>query len=268
VRVDSVVDADWGNGPPAKDFKTVEYSVRWTGTLIAPATIKGVSIDVTTDDGVRLFIDGKKVVDDWRDRSAETDSYVMDLEAGRAYDIQIEYYQDGGGASARLSWSAEKAIHTEYFSNQIALSCRTPEMAGCMSFASQVADAIDYYFMYGPEPDRIVSDIRTITGKAPLYPKWAYGLFMSQYGWKTQEKIQSVIDGYRERKIPLDSRTICGGRTSLIRAAMRIPKPWWSIFIGRMRIPSFPSGRVSTREPMFMMPWMPGAFCSDFRIHA
>jgi len=204
VRVDSVVDADWGNGPPAKDFKTVEYSVRWTGTLIAPATIKGVSIDVTTDDGVRLFIDGKKVVDDWRDRSAETDSYVMDLEAGRAYDIQIEYYQDGGGASARLSWSAEKAIHTEYFSNQIALSCRTPEMAGCMSFASQVADAIDYYFMYGPEPDRIVSDIRTITGKAPLYPKWAYGLFMSQYGWKTQEKIQSVIDGYRERKIPLD----------------------------------------------------------------
>ncbi|MFZ1977598.1 MAG: TIM-barrel domain-containing protein, partial [Bacteroidota bacterium] len=204
VRIDSVIDFDWGENPPQKGFKREEYSVRWTGKIVAPAAIKNVSIDAATDDGVRIFIDGKKVIDDWRDRSPETDSYMMDLEAGKTYDIQIEYYQNGGGASARLSWTAEKAKHTEYFSNQIALFCRTPEMAQCMSFKSQVADAIDYYFMYGPEPDQIVSDMRTITGKAPLYPKWAYGLFMSQYGWKTQEKIQSVIDGYRERKISLD----------------------------------------------------------------
>jgi len=61
---------------------------------------------VTADDGARLFIDGKKVIDDWRDRSPETDSYVMDLDSGRVYSIEIEYYQDGGGASARLSWTA------------------------------------------------------------------------------------------------------------------------------------------------------------------
>ena len=204
VRIDSGIDFDWGNGSPKRDFKTVEYSIRWTGKLIAPATIKGVSIDATTDDGVRLFIDGKKVIDDWRDRSPETDSYVMDLDSGKVYAIEIEYYQDGGGASARLSWSAGLTGTDNHFLSQIALSCRTPEMAGEMSFKSQIADAIDYYFIYGPEPDQIVSGIRTITGKAPLYPKWAYGLFMSQYGWKTQEKIQSVIDGYRERKIPLD----------------------------------------------------------------
>jgi len=204
VRVDSVVDFDWGNGSPKKDFKTVEYSVRWSGKLIAPATIKGVSIDVTTDDGVRLFIDGKKVVDDWRDRSPETDSYTIDLDSGKVYPIEIEYYQDAGGASARLAWTAGATSNDDHFLKQIALSCRTPEMAGQMSFKSQIADAIDYYFIFGPDADHIISGMRTITGKAPLYPKWAYGLFMSQYGWKTQEKIQSVIDGYRERKIPLD----------------------------------------------------------------
>ncbi len=204
TRIDSVVNFDWGNGSPRKDFKTVEYSIRWSGTLIAPAAIKGVSIDMTTDDGVRLFIDGKKVIDDWRDRSPETDSYIMDLDSGKVYDIKIEYFQDGGGASARLGWTAVSTNTDNQFLNMIGLSCRTPEMAGEMSFKSQIADAIDYYFMYGPEPDQIVSDMRTVTGKAPLYPKWAYGLFMSQYGWKTQEKIQSVIDGYRERKIPLD----------------------------------------------------------------
>jgi len=204
TRVDSAVDFDWGNGSPKKDFKTVEYSVRWSGKLTAPATVKGASIDVTADDGARLFIDGKKVIDDWRDRSPETDSYVMDLDSGKVYDIEIEYYQDGGGASARLSWTGASTAADDHFLNQIALSCRTPEMAGQMSFKSQVADAIDYYFIYGPEADQIVSGMRTITGKAPLYPKWAYGLFMSQYGWKTQEKIQSVIDGYRGRNIPLD----------------------------------------------------------------
>jgi len=180
VRIDSVIDFDWGENPPQKGFKREEYSVRWTGKIVAPASIKNVSIDAATDDGVRVFIDGKKVIDDWRDRSPETDSYVMDMEAGKIYDIRIEYYQNGGGASARLAWNAERAKHTEYFSNQIALFCRTPEMAQCMSFKSQVADAIDYYFMYGPEPDQIVAGMRTVTGKAPLYPKWAYGLFMSQ----------------------------------------------------------------------------------------
>ena len=204
VRVDSVIDFDWGESPPQKGFKREEYSIRWTGKIAAPATVKNVSIDAATDDGVRVFIDGKKVIDDWRDRSPETDNYVMDMEAGKTYDIRIEYYQNGGGASARLSWTAEHVKHTESFSNQIALFCRTPEMARCMSFKSQVADAIDYYFIYGPEPDQIVSGMRKITGAAPLYPKWAYGLFMSQDGWKTQEKIQSIIDGFRERKIPLD----------------------------------------------------------------
>jgi len=204
TRVDSVIDFDWGNGSPKRDFKTVEYSVRWSGKLIAPETVKGASIDVTADDGARLFIDGKKVIDDWRDRSPETDSYVMDIDSGKVYDIVIEYYQDGGGASARLSWTGVSMAVDNHFLSQIALSCRTPEMAGEMSFKSHIADAIDYYFIYGPEADQIVSGIRTITGKAPLYPKWAYGLVMSQYGWKTQEQIQSVIDGYRERKIPLD----------------------------------------------------------------
>ncbi len=145
-----------------------------TGKLIAPATIKGVSIDATTDDGVPAFIDGKKVIDDWRDRSPETDSYFMDLDSGKVYAIEIDYYQDGGGASARLSWTAGLTGIDNRFLNQIALSCRTPEMAGEMSFKSQIADAIEYYFIYGPEPDQIVSGIRTITGKAPLYPKWAY----------------------------------------------------------------------------------------------
>ena len=204
VRIDSVIDFDWSSNPPQKGFKREEYSVRWTGKLRAPATMKNVSIDITTDDGVRLYIDGKKVVDSWRDRSPEIDSYNMDIDSGKVYDIKIEYYQNGGGASARLSWTGELTKTDSHFLNTVALSCRTPAMAQQMSFKSSIADAINYYFFLGPETDNIIAGIRKVTGKAPLYPKWAYGLFMSRYGWKTQDKIQSVIDGYRQRRIPLD----------------------------------------------------------------
>ncbi|HVN47841.1 MAG TPA: TIM-barrel domain-containing protein [Bacteroidota bacterium] len=204
VRIDSVIDFDWSSAPPLKGFKVEEYSVRWTGTLIPSVTIKNASIDVATDDGVRMYLNGKKVVDSWRDRSSEIDNYMMDLDSGKTYDIKIEYYQNGGGASARLSWTGESTKTDNHFLSQLALSCRAPKMAGQMSFKSHIADAINYYFIYGPEPDQVVSGVRTITGKAPLYPKWAYGLFMSHYGWKTQTSIQNIIDGYRSRKIPLD----------------------------------------------------------------
>jgi len=77
-------------------------------------------------------------------------------------------------------------------------------MAGQMSFKSQIADAIDYYFIYGPEADQIISGMRRLPAKRRSIRNGRTGLFMSQYGWKTQEKIQSVIDGYRNGKIPLD----------------------------------------------------------------
>jgi len=204
VRADSVIDFDWGNGSPIEGFKTDAFSIRWTGKLIAPKSIKNVSVDVTTDDGVRLYINGKKVIDKWYDRGPQTDSYIMDIEEGKEYDIIIEYYENGGGAYARLSWSAEEPKNQVKFLDKVKMYYRTPEMGKEMSFKSKIADNIDYYYIYGENPDSIIHGIRTLTGKAPLYPKWAYGLFMSQYGWKDQKTIQNILDGYRNRNIPVD----------------------------------------------------------------
>ena len=205
VRVDSVIDFDWEKLRRKRDLSVRNIPSAGLGKIVAPASIKNVSIDAATDDGVRVFIDGKKVIDDWRDRSPETDSYVMDMEAGKTYDIRIEYYQNGGGASARLAWNAGSGkTHGIFFGSNCAL-LQTAEMAPCMSFqiAGCRCNRLLLYVQVRSQ-DQIVHGMRPVTGKAPLYPKWAYGLFMSQYGWKTQEKIKSVIDGYRDRKIPLD----------------------------------------------------------------
>ena len=72
-------------------------------------------------------------------------------------------------------------------------------------YTSESGKMIDYYFFYGPEFDRIIDLYRTATGRAPMYPKWVFGLFQSQDRYKTQAEILSVKDGYRNNHIPVDA---------------------------------------------------------------
>lgn len=69
---------------------------------------------------------------------------------------------------------------------------------------SEVGDAVNYFFIYGPEADAVIANYRELTGRAPLFPKWAYGYIQSKERYKTQEEILNIVKEYRERKIPLD----------------------------------------------------------------
>jgi alpha-D-xyloside xylohydrolase len=73
-----------------------------------------------------------------------------------------------------------------------------------ISFASQMGDQIDYYFMYGPEFDTLIANYRDATGKAPLYPKWAYGFSQSKERYVSQSDILSVAQTFRTKQIPID----------------------------------------------------------------
>ena len=71
-------------------------------------------------------------------------------------------------------------------------------------YVSESGKEIDYYFFYGPEFDHIIDLYRTASGKAPMFPKWAFGLFQSQDRYKSQEEILSVKNNYRKAHIPVD----------------------------------------------------------------
>jgi alpha-D-xyloside xylohydrolase len=71
--------------------------------------------------------------------------------------------------------------------------------------SSEVADNIDYYFIYGPEFDSIVSAYRTLTGAPPLFGKWAYGFWQCKNRYKTQSELLDVARKYRELHIPADN---------------------------------------------------------------
>jgi alpha-D-xyloside xylohydrolase len=71
-------------------------------------------------------------------------------------------------------------------------------------YMSESGNLIDYYFFYGPGFDRIIASYRLATGNAPMFPKWAFGLFQSQDRYKSQAEVLSVKDKYRNSKIPVD----------------------------------------------------------------
>ncbi|MFZ1133529.1 MAG: TIM-barrel domain-containing protein, partial [Candidatus Korobacteraceae bacterium] len=74
-----------------------------------------------------------------------------------------------------------------------------------LALRADVADAVDYYFIYGPEFDRIIASYRELTGPAPMLPLWAYGFWQSRFQYHTQQEMLDVATKYRELKIPLDN---------------------------------------------------------------
>ena len=69
---------------------------------------------------------------------------------------------------------------------------------------SDVDDELDYYFLYGPDFDQIVHEIRSLTGQSPMLPKWAFGYIQSKERYVTQKELIGVVGEYRRRELPLD----------------------------------------------------------------
>jgi beta-glucosidase len=105
TRTDKQVRFQWTLFGPDPDRMPNEfYSVRWTGQLKSPGTGTW-RIGIDGNDGYRLFIDGKLILDDWIKRSCRILTVPFDFTAGASYDIRIEYYEPDGNARFSLVWN-------------------------------------------------------------------------------------------------------------------------------------------------------------------
>lgn len=104
TRLDSTIDFQWGGGPPASGLPDDLFSVRWKGFLEAP--LDGTyRMQVIADDGVRLYLDDKLLIDGWVDQPPTSYTAEVNLQTARRYPVRIEYYENGGGAEIRWLWS-------------------------------------------------------------------------------------------------------------------------------------------------------------------
>jgi beta-glucosidase len=116
TRVDPTVAFRWDRGAPTDELvargelaaeralESDSFSVRWTGVLVPPASGE-YELTVTGNDGVRLFVDGRKVLEEWSEASvARAVSAKVSLEAGREHALKLEYFEAARDAEVRLGW--------------------------------------------------------------------------------------------------------------------------------------------------------------------
>src|SRR5688500_15219421 len=104
TRTDATVDFTWAAAPDAT-VGADTFSVRWRGQ-VQPQHSQEYTFYVTSDDGARLWVDGRLLIDNWVNQGPTEKSGKLTLEAGRKYDIRLDYYEFDLAAQARLSWSS------------------------------------------------------------------------------------------------------------------------------------------------------------------
>ena len=104
TRTDPTVNYDWTSYSP-NGIGPDTWSARWTGR-VKPANSETYTFYTTSDDGVRLWVDGRLIIDNWTDHAPTENQGTITLTAGQLYDVRMEYYERGGGAVAKLWWSS------------------------------------------------------------------------------------------------------------------------------------------------------------------
>jgi len=105
TRIDPWVDSNWIKSEAVPGLGEMNFSIRWTGTLTPQVTGEHV-LAVTGDDGYRLFVDGEQVIENWSLHASETRKATLNLQAGRSYQIKLEYFQGSGEAEVTFTYAA------------------------------------------------------------------------------------------------------------------------------------------------------------------
>ena len=105
TRTDSTINFDWGTGSPDPSIGVDTFSVRWTGQIETPFS-QTYTFYTVSDDGVRLWVNGQLIIDNWTDHAPTENSGTITLTGGQRYNIQLDFYENGGGTVAQLSWSS------------------------------------------------------------------------------------------------------------------------------------------------------------------
>jgi alpha-D-xyloside xylohydrolase len=224
-RRDAGIDFDWTLSPPP-GLGHDDYSVRWTGTFVARAA-GAYRFQASADDGVRLFIDGKPLLNDWSVHPARPVAASVNLSANSRHTIRLEFFQATRDSLIHFSWS-------------------TPG-PGSVRWSSYAAKAIDYYVVADPSMNGLLADLRNLTGHAPMPPIWALGYWQSKERYATQKEWIDIAEGYRSRKLPIDN---------IVQDWFYWdPHPWGSHLFDRKRYPD-PAAGISELHDRYHLHFM------------
>ncbi|MCP3906381.1 MAG: hypothetical protein GY715_22400, partial [Planctomycetes bacterium] len=105
TRVDPTIDFDWGTGEPHPLLPVDGFSVRWTGLVLTPPVNGAYTFLAKADDGVRLWINGDLLIDEWHPSSGTEYAATVPLLGNTTHHVRLEYFEGGGDARVYLKWA-------------------------------------------------------------------------------------------------------------------------------------------------------------------
>ena len=129
VRTDATVNFDWGTLAPDPTLGADTFSVRWTGS-IDPRFSETYTFHTDSDDGVRLWINGSLIINNWTDHAVKRDTGTVALVAGQKASVTMEVYDQAGGAVAKLWWSSAQQPMQIVPAERLWPTCATGDQCG------------------------------------------------------------------------------------------------------------------------------------------
>jgi hypothetical protein len=148
-RTDQTVSFVWPDGSsPDPAVAPLSYSVRWTGQ-VQPRYGGWTTFYVVSDDGARLFVDDKLVIDDWASHAAAEDLGSANLVAGQKHNLRLEYFQTNGTGQVQLRWGGacqpkEIVPQSQLFPTYTGAECPDPGVANGTGFRGEYYDNMDF----------------------------------------------------------------------------------------------------------------------------
>jgi alpha-D-xyloside xylohydrolase len=138
---------------------------------------------------IKVYMEGKEVVAErWRTAwNPNTYKFHKPLPKGKRVQLRIEWQPDGGVSYCGLRVAPQNKDQYK------------------LSVWNEMAKDMDYYFIAGQNADEVISGYRTLTGQAPVYPKWALGFWQSRERYTTSKEIVENLAEFRKRQIPCDN---------------------------------------------------------------
>lgn len=217
-RYDPAIDFDWQYGVPIAGISADNFSVRWTSQLTPPASVP-YTICAVGDDGVRLWVNGELLVNDWIDSAAKERCGVIALTGGQTYSLKLEYYERTGLASIKLLWSSptlpKQVIPPSALSccsDRSGISARIAKGRDPDSSAFEFAGSreINYNWGLGAARDSIGADGFTIRWSGSFAPRTSgtYTFYVTaDDGVRLKFRGQTVIDKWIDQSASTYSAT-------------------------------------------------------------
>ena len=158
-RVETLIDHNWkrGKSPKAGVVNDDKFSIRWSGVFYSDKN-EQIELILRGDDGYRMFIDNKEVINDWRNHNTTQKSYLFKTEAGRNYDIRIEYYDNSSDARVEL-----RMFDKGYVANNAEKLRNADYVIACVGFDSNTEkENSDRTFELPYEQGKMIADIAAV----------------------------------------------------------------------------------------------------------